>query len=57
MTSNLQVSQNPSSVHSKPPHKDMVWIPGRTFEMGSNSRKYPEEGPVSHRKREWLLDG
>lgn len=24
----------------------MIWISGGTFEMGSNSRKYPEEGPI-----------
>ena len=29
-----------------PPQKNMVWIPGGTFEMGSNIRSYPEEGPV-----------
>jgi formylglycine-generating enzyme len=28
-----------------PPHPDMVWIPGGTFEMGSNDH-YPEERPV-----------
>ena len=27
------------------PHKDMVWIPGGTFRMGSD-RHYPEEAPV-----------
>ena len=42
----MQISQNPSSAPGKPPHKDLIWIPGGTFEMGSNSRKYPEEGPV-----------
>jgi formylglycine-generating enzyme required for sulfatase activity len=30
---------------SAPPFKDMAWIPGGTFTMGS-SRFYPEEGPV-----------
>ena len=25
MTANLQVSKNPLSLSSKPPHKDMVW--------------------------------
>ncbi len=29
-----------------PPHKDMVWIPGGTFEMGAQIPSYPEEGPV-----------
>jgi sulfatase modifying factor 1 len=28
-----------------PPHKDMLWIPGGTFHMGSNDH-YPEEAPV-----------
>jgi formylglycine-generating enzyme required for sulfatase activity len=28
-----------------PPHPDMVWIPGGTFDMGSNDH-YPEERPV-----------
>jgi formylglycine-generating enzyme len=28
-----------------PPFKDMLWIPGGTFSMGSD-RFYPEEGPV-----------
>jgi formylglycine-generating enzyme len=30
---------------SPPPAKEMVWIPGGTFEMGSNEH-YPEEAPV-----------
>ncbi|HKR21399.1 MAG TPA: SUMF1/EgtB/PvdO family nonheme iron enzyme, partial [Pyrinomonadaceae bacterium] len=29
----------------KPPAKDMVWIPGGTFMMGSNDY-YPEEAPA-----------
>ena len=29
----------------KPPAKDMVWIPGGTFMMGSNDH-YPEEAPA-----------
>jgi sulfatase modifying factor 1 len=28
-----------------PHHPDMVWVPGRTFRMGSN-RHYPEEAPA-----------
>ena len=28
-----------------PPHPDMVWIPGGTFDMGSNDH-YPEERPI-----------
>src|SRR4051794_37927892 len=35
------------AVGSGPPFKDMVWIPGGTFLMGSNSF-YPEERPVHH---------
>jgi formylglycine-generating enzyme len=30
---------------AKPPFKDMVWIPGGTFRMGSDEH-YPEEAPV-----------
>ncbi|MEM9456088.1 MAG: formylglycine-generating enzyme family protein [Myxococcota bacterium] len=29
-----------------PPDQDMVWIPGGTYEMGSQTPGYPEEGPV-----------
>ncbi|GAX41522.1 hypothetical protein NIES4075_24950 [Tolypothrix sp. NIES-4075] len=29
----------------KPPDKEMVWIPGGTFTMGSD-RHYPEEAPT-----------
>lgn len=29
----------------KPPARDMVWIPGGTFMMGSNDH-YPEEAPA-----------
>lgn len=28
------------------PHRDMVWIPGGTFNMGAETPGYPEEGPV-----------
>jgi sulfatase modifying factor 1 len=35
-----------------PPHPDMVWIPGGTFKMGSDSH-YPEERPV----RKVAVDG
>lgn len=28
-----------------PPAKDMVWVPGGTFTMGSDFADYPEEGP------------
>src|SRR5262249_16711983 len=30
---------------AEPPCKNMVWVPGGTFMMGSN-RHYPEEAPV-----------
>ena len=30
---------------TKPPARDMVWIPGGTFMMGSNDH-YPEEAPA-----------
>jgi formylglycine-generating enzyme len=33
------------SARSDPPSKDMVWIPGGTFVMGSD-RHYPEEAPT-----------
>ncbi|MEC4814847.1 MAG: formylglycine-generating enzyme family protein [Scytonema sp. PMC 1069.18] len=46
MTSNTKPSQTLSFPPSNPPKKDMIWIPGGTFQMGSNSRKYPEEGPI-----------
>lgn len=26
--------------------KDMVWVPGGTFQMGSDLAEYPEEGPI-----------
>ena len=34
-----------SDPHGRAPHKNMVWIPGGTFLMGSNDF-YPEERPV-----------
>jgi len=46
MTSNSQVSKKPLSHPGKPPHKDMVWIPERTFQMGADNSKYPEEAPA-----------
>lgn len=42
MTSQLLT---PSKKQGKPPAKDMVWIPGGTFLMGSNDH-YPEEAPA-----------
>lgn len=29
----------------RPPAKDMVWVPGGTYTMGSSLADYPEEGP------------
>ncbi|GAX37473.1 SUMF1/EgtB/PvdO family nonheme iron enzyme [Nodularia sp. NIES-3585] len=46
MTSNTKPSQTLLSPPSKPLDEEMVWIPGGTFQMGSNSRKYPEERPI-----------
>src|SRR5262245_54333877 len=36
---------NAATPPSAPPHPDMVWIPGGTFQMGS-SKHYPEERPI-----------
>jgi sulfatase modifying factor 1 len=41
----MSVQQIASSRSGKPPHKDMVWIPGGTFMMGSDQH-YPEESPA-----------
>ncbi|MEM9215156.1 MAG: formylglycine-generating enzyme family protein [Cyanobacteria bacterium P01_F01_bin.150] len=46
MTTTTQAPRTQSTQPSAPPHKDMVWIPGSTFEMGSDIRTYPEEGPI-----------
>src|SRR6186997_3587835 len=35
----------PSIDRTRPPHPEMVWIPGGTFLMGSD-KHYPEERPV-----------
>lgn len=46
------VSVNPSAKQkiytppSAPPFPNMVWVPGGTFTMGSESPAYPEEGPT-----------
>ena len=40
---------------SDPPSRDMVWIPGGEFNMGSNSH-YPEERPVHRVIRRRILD-
>ena len=39
------VSSKQTSPPAKPPHPDMVWIPGGEFRMGSEAH-YPEEAPV-----------
>src|SRR5262245_46509796 len=39
------LSNSPSDQRSSPPARDMVWVPGGTFRMGSNDF-YPEERPV-----------
>jgi formylglycine-generating enzyme required for sulfatase activity len=45
MSGIVKVSSKPSQKHGKAPAKDMVWIPGGTFMMGSNDH-YPEEAPA-----------
>ena len=47
MTSVNQEGKAPSrsAMPGKPPFKDMVWIPGGTFLMGSDYH-YPEEAPA-----------
>ncbi|XQQ07417.1 MAG: SUMF1/EgtB/PvdO family nonheme iron enzyme [Leptolyngbya sp. IPPAS B-1204] len=39
------LTKPPSIQSNRPPAKDMVWIPGGTFLMGSNDH-YPEEAPA-----------
>lgn len=46
MTTSAQNAQDPLAPPGTPPHEDMMWIPGGTFEMGSQIPSYPEEGPV-----------
>lgn len=46
MTSISPKRKKLASPPSRPPHKDMQWIPGGTFEMGSENPDYPEEGPI-----------
>ncbi|MEZ4564470.1 MAG: formylglycine-generating enzyme family protein [Thermomicrobiales bacterium] len=41
----LTSAQLVSGAPGRPPAKDMIWIPGGTFLMGSNDH-YPEEAPV-----------
>lgn len=38
-------SDKQTTQKGEPPDRDMIWIPGGTFMMGSD-RHYPEEGPV-----------
>jgi sulfatase modifying factor 1 len=35
-----------STVTRRAPQKNMVWVPGGTFSMGSDFEQYPEEGPI-----------
>ena len=44
-TSKLKVVEGKPVPPGPPPRPDMVWIPGGTYEMGSNDH-YPEERPV-----------
>lgn len=44
-TSKLKVVERTPAPPGPPPRPDMVWIPGGTYEMGSNDH-YPEERPV-----------
>lgn len=46
MTTSTQAILTPSSPTDTPPYKDMVWIPGGTFEMGAQIPSYPDEGPI-----------
>ena len=46
MTSVSPQRKKLTSPPSRPPSKDMLWIPGGTFEMGSANPNYPEEGPI-----------
>jgi sulfatase modifying factor 1 len=41
-------ASDPAKAPSAPPHKDMVWVPGGTFLMGSELADYPEEGPTHY---------
>jgi formylglycine-generating enzyme len=43
----VSVDQAFGSPPASPPAKDMVWVPGTTFRMGSDDW-YPEERPVHH---------
>lgn len=46
MTSVSSKPEKSVSPPTRPPQKDMIWIPGGTFAMGSANSKYPEEGPI-----------
>ncbi len=46
MTSPTQTQTDSVSPADPAPDSGMVWIPGGTYEMGSDIRAYPEEGPI-----------
>ncbi len=45
MTDSISKENEQGKVPTSPPDRDMVWIPGGTFLMGSD-RHYPEEAPA-----------
>jgi formylglycine-generating enzyme len=45
LTRSVEVTKGSRQPPTRAPFPDMVWIPGRTFLMGSD-RHYPEEAPV-----------
>jgi sulfatase modifying factor 1 len=47
MTESINKQHEQRQASTSSPDKDMVWIPGGTFLMGSNQH-YPEEAPVHH---------
>ena len=47
MTVSLSDAERPDLPPADETVRDMIWIPGGTFRMGSNDH-YPEEAPVHH---------
>ena len=45
MTASLSDAERPDLPPADETVRDMIWIPGATFRMGSNDH-YPEEAPV-----------